>query len=160
MTNRNGSERRNAGPARKREGGSSVVEVTLMSPWIFLLFMGILDFGIYAYGMIATENAVRVALLRTSGTGDPTDPGACAMAINEMQFLPNVQGLTSCVALPLIVTPTEVVQSDSADGLERAAQVSVTYQSVQLIPIPGVTGRLTITRIAQMRLSPGSGGGP
>ena len=37
-----------------------------MAPWIFFLFMGTLDFGFYAYAIIATQNAARVAVMQTS----------------------------------------------------------------------------------------------
>jgi hypothetical protein len=56
--------------------------------------------------------------------------------------------LSTCGALPVTVTATAVVDADGA----QASQVSVTYQTISMIPIPGVTGQLTLTRNAQMRL--------
>ena len=52
-------------------------------------------------------------------------------------------------SLPLIVSASLVPVG--ADGA-AASSVSVTYQSPQLIPIPGLMGRLTVTRTAQMRV--------
>ena len=41
----------------------------------------------------------------------------------------------------------------SLDASATSAQASVTYQTVPLIPIPGVlTGRMTLTRVAEMRV--------
>ena len=41
-----------------------------------------------------------------------------------------------------------VVDADGANS----SRVAVTYQSINMIPIPGLMGRLTLTRTAQMRL--------
>src|SRR5947207_14797502 len=54
----------NRGPWKER--GHAVIEVSLMAPWIFFLFMGTLDFGFYSYAIIATQNAARVAVMQTS----------------------------------------------------------------------------------------------
>ena len=35
---------------------------------------------------------------------------------------------------------------------DPAARVDITYQTINMIPVPGLTGRLSITRNAQMRL--------
>jgi hypothetical protein len=48
----------------------------------------------------------------------------------------------------LIVNPTTFVDADGA----TAARVDVTYQTINMIPIPGLTGQLSITRNAKMRL--------
>lgn len=144
--------------ARDRRRGTSMIEVTLMAPWILVLFMGILDFGFYSYGLIAAENAARVAVLHSSASSAAAadSTSACALVLNEMKFLPNTRTLTGCGALPLVVTATLIPadNSESADSLAASSRVTVQYQSVQLFPIPGVTGRLTVTRWAQMRVEP------
>jgi len=38
-----------------------------------------------------------------------------------------------------------------ADG-QPATQVSVTYTSVPLFPIPGLTGQYSLTRVVQLRI--------
>ena len=62
---------------RHRNGGNAVIEVALMAPWIFFLFVGVLDFGFYAYSFISVENAARAAVLLTSqskeAAGEETD---------------------------------------------------------------------------------------
>lgn len=129
-----------------------------MAPWIFFLFMGTLDFGFYAYAAIATENAARIAVTQTSydATTAANAATGCKYALGELKSLPNMNGVTSCAASssgidathPLAVTATQVV---GADGT-LASQVAVTYQTIQMIPIPGLSGQLTLTRVAQMRL--------
>jgi len=122
----------------------------LLSPWIFFLFAGALDMGFYAYSMIATQNAARVAAENASyklgSAGDSS--AACQYALGEMSDLPNVKNLSTCGASPLVVSATPVTDSDGA----AATLISVTYTTDQLIPIPGLTGKLTITRTVQMRV--------
>ncbi|HXI40297.1 MAG TPA: TadE/TadG family type IV pilus assembly protein [Bryobacteraceae bacterium] len=135
---------------RWREHGHAVIEVSLMAPWIFFLFVGTLDLGFYSYAVIATQNAARVAAAQTSAT--PTtaidNTLACNFALTELNVLPNTRSLTTCAALPVIVNATSFVDADGA----TATRVDVTYQTINMIPIPGLTGRLSITRNAQMRL--------
>jgi Flp pilus assembly protein TadG len=163
---------------KRREGGNSIVEVALLAPWIFFLFVGIFDLGFYTYAVICTENAARAAALQTaSGAGAQSPTDACKVAWDELRGLPNVAGITTptCDALPVVVTqttlctqatvkPTTIVCNDpgpcadcgnTTDPTGRAAssRVAVQYQSIPLVPIPGIlTGRMTITRIAEMRI--------
>jgi hypothetical protein len=135
---------------RWREHGHAVIEVSLMAPWIFFLFVGTLDLGFYSYAVIATQNAARVAAAQTSATPTTATDNtlACNFALTELNVLPNTRSLATCAALPVIVNATTFVDADGA----TAARVDVTYQTINMIPIPGLTGRLSITRNAQMRL--------
>jgi hypothetical protein len=135
----------------KRAKGQAVLELALLSPWIFFLFVGALDVGFYAHDLIATQNAARVAVEYTSSQqGSSTDSaGACQYALAEMGTLSNLRSVASCNALPLIVVASSVTGPDGA----AASSVSVTYQSVRLIPIPFLlTKQMTVTRTAQMRV--------
>src|SRR5437016_6104054 len=131
-----------------RERGHAVIEVALMAPWIFFLFMGTLDFGFYAYAIIAVQNAARVAVMQTSlnSTTAANSTLACQYALTELNTLPNAGSLSTCGGLPVVVNATAVVDSDGAN----ASQVAVTYQTINMIPIPGLAGSLTLTRTAQM----------
>ena len=162
---------------KRREGGNSIVEVALLAPWIFFLFVGIFDLGFYTYAVICTENAARAAALQTaSGTGAQSIAAACAAAWDELKGLPNVAGTSQdCTKLPVVVTqttlctqgtvkPSTIICTDpgpcadcgnTTDPTGRAAssRVAVQYQSIPLVPIPGIlTGQMTITRIAEMRI--------
>ena len=134
---------------RQTQRGHAVVEVALLSPWIFLLFAGTFDMGMYGYALISTENAARAAAVYTSTStvkaNDTTR--ACQYALAEMSGIPNVQGLSTCTALPVIVTASSVPGADGA----TASSVSVTYRTPQLIPLPLLMGRMTVTRTVQMR---------
>ena len=141
---------------RRGTRGHAIVEVALMSPWIFLLFAGVLDFGFYAYAAIATQNAANMAALYTSSeTGSAADQAtACTYALNELNKLPNTRTLTACSGLPVIVTATANPAGCLPTTATCDSTVSVTYQTVQMIPIPGLTGQLTFTRTAVMRVHP------
>jgi Flp pilus assembly protein TadG len=131
--------------------GNAVVEVALMAPWIFLLFLGVFDFGFYAYAAISTQHAARVAALYTSSSPSTAadSGGACYYVLQSLQDLPNVgTSVTTCAGLPVQVSANAVTGADGS----QASQVSVTYQSIGLFPIPGLMGQMTITRTAQVRL--------
>jgi Flp pilus assembly protein TadG len=135
---------------RNRMRGHAVLELALLSPWIFFLFAGALDMGFYSYALIATQNAARVAAegasYRPAAAADST--AACQLVLGEMSAMYNVKTLSSCGAAPLIVTAQSLTDSDGA----QATKVTVTYTTQQLIPFPGVTGKLVITRAVQMRV--------
>jgi len=136
---------------KERQRGQAFIEVTLLVPFIFFLFIGVLDMGFYAYALISTENAARVAAMYTSsGSSTAADSaGACTNALAELNSMSNVRGLSSCNALPVQVTASSV--ANGADGAP-ASSVSVTYQTSLMIPIPGLAGQYTVTRTVQMRL--------
>ena len=69
-----------------------------MLPWLFLLFVGVLDAGFYSYALISAQSATRVAALYTSSSaplaGDSA--GACRYALEELRMTPNVgNGVTT-----------------------------------------------------------------
>jgi len=128
-----------------------VIEITLLVPWFFFLFVFVIDFGFFNYSLISVENAARIAAEYTSSsstTAADTD-GACTKARLELAMLPNMSGVTSCSAAPLTVTASSITGTDGAP----ATSVSVTYQGIQMIPIPGLLmGRLSFSRNVQMRV--------
>src|ERR1700674_2519077 len=88
-----------------RERGHAVVEIALMAPWIFFLFVGVFDVGFFSYAAICTQNAARQAAVRTAADEfSQSNALACAAALGEMNRLPNVPSLGSCSATPLKVT--------------------------------------------------------
>ena len=146
---------------KSRERGNSVIEFTLLLPWLLFLFMGVFDFGFYTYALISMENAARVAAVRAAAnSGVAADQhGACALAIEELRGLPNIgQTFNSpCNSDP--VTVTSVYCDDStpcAAGLTSADSgpavlVTVTYQMPALFRVP-IRGLSRLSQTAQMRL--------
>jgi Flp pilus assembly protein TadG len=142
-------------PTTRQRGrtGSSLIEITLLAPWIIFLFVGTLDMGFYTYSLIAVENAARVAAEYTArnSTVAADQSGACTRARNELRMVPNIPASTACTSGALLVTAASV---SGPDGMP-ATSVSVTYRGNQLVPIPGLLmGRLNVTRTVKMRVRP------
>lgn len=138
---------------RTSERGSAVIEVSFLAPWVFFLLVGVLDIGFYSYAAIATENAARVAALYTtagpSTAGDSA--GACKYALQEVLTLPGITSNMNCQSLPFVVAVTPVAGPDGTP----ASSASVTYQTIPMIPIPGILqGQLTLTRTVEMKVRP------
>ena len=142
---------------RARERGQAALETALLAPWLVFLLIGALDLGFYGHALIATQNAVRVAVLHTSAsTAAASDQaGACRLVLRELGSLPNIAGLGTsfnCQSTPLVVTASLIPTTSSPDGA-AASQVTITYQADAMIPIPGLlTGRLAFTRTALSRV--------
>lgn len=134
-----------------RERGSAFIEFVLLFPILFFLFIGAFDAGFFCYTLISVESAARVAALYTSGSSatSANSSGACTYVLGELQTMPNTSLLPSgCSASPLQVTAQSLTGPDG----QPASKVTVTYQTMQLIPIPGLPGQLSVTRVAEMRV--------
>src|SRR5215475_769378 len=108
-----------------RERGGAMMEMALLMPWVFLLFIGALDWGFYAYSLISMQAAIRTAVLYTSGSSTTAADSstACTLVLAELKNLPNIgSGVTDCSTNP-VVTASSVTGPDSA----AASQVSITY---------------------------------
>ena len=102
---------------KRSESGNSVVEVALMTPWIFFLFVGVIDMGSYLYAASCTQSAARIAAIQTA-----SNPGlssgvlqamACNAALQEMIRVPNTHSITGCGVGPLTVTQQTLNKSTS-----------------------------------------------
>ena len=134
--------------AVSRRRGAALIELSLCMPWAFFLFIGALDWGFYAYELITLETATRSAAVYESGLGSVTTDSACTIVLNEMSTLINMGSVSSCGASPLVVAASTVTGPDN----NNAAQVSVTYTTPPMIPIPGLlASQFTITRTVQVR---------
>ena len=153
--------------SKRGNTGNAVIEVALLAPWIFFLFVGVLDLGFYAYAFISVENAARAATLLTSrsrvAATDQID--ACAIVLSEMTWAAYGRTVqTDCKAAPLVVNTTLLNGSESADGSDvscqlaarcDAAQVEVQYTTLTMIPIPGVLPpSFVVDRKWQMKIDP------
>jgi hypothetical protein len=76
---------------------------------------------------------------------------ACIYARDELRVSPNVSGTTTCQSAPLVVTAT-LLSNSGADG-KNASQVTVSYHTLSLIPIPGLlSNQFWFSQTIQMRL--------
>ena len=146
---------------KSREGGNSLIEFAMIAPWFFVLFTGVADAGFATYGLIAVQNAARVAALHgaANATTAADQAGACALVIQELTGLPKIgSGFSSnCSSDPVTVTvnycdgTTPCTGSTTSVDSGPAAFVAVTYQLPHLFQVP-FTGLTSITRTAEMRL--------
>jgi len=141
---------------KNRVRGQAIVEVALMLPWLFFLFIGVLSFGFFTYAAICAQNAARSAALANAAGVGADNSGACTIALNEMNSLPNTRSIISCnvgacPATPGVVTGSQPLAVTSCavagpDGLP-AVRVMVTYRTTQMVPIPGaLADKFDITR--------------
>ncbi len=133
--------------AKFRRRGQSLVETALLVPFVFFLFLGLTNFGFFCYAFITVGHAAEVgASYIASAVLQNSQPAACDVILRDMQSLPNVPAVTTCNAAPLQVAVTQNYQ-EPATG-EPAAQVKVTYDTIQLFPLPFMSGKMTINRWA------------
>ena len=124
-----------------------MVETSLMVPMVFFLFLALVNFGFYIYAFIVVGNAARAAAQHISLGG----PGAlaCPVVLREMQTLPNVYSTcTGDVTVATVTATTTFGGSVSAQYRE----VTITYNTIQLFPLPFMSGQMTINRTARMRV--------
>jgi len=141
-----------ASRSRKRCRGGCAVEIALLFPWYLFLFVGTFDWGFYSHALISTRAAARSAALYTSSSSTTAadQATACIYARNELKVSSNVSQTTACTSGTLVVSASSV--ATGADGYP-ASQVTVQYQTLGLIPIPGLLGsQFTISYQAQFRL--------
>lgn len=129
-----------------------MMELVFLAPWLFFLFAGALDCGYFLYALVSVESAARVAALYSStNTTTAIDSStACTYVLQELKYLPNIGSTTTtCSADPVTVS----AQLDTGSDGTTASRISVVYQSMPLVPIPGLlSGRHRWTRTVKMRV--------
>ncbi|HZS52311.1 MAG TPA: TadE family protein [Bryobacterales bacterium] len=153
----------------KQSRGQALIEASLLVPMIFFLFLAMTNFGFFIYAFITTGNAARAA---AQYTANPSfvgqQPIACRVVLREMATLENVFSLGSgqvstglwtssntCSAAPLTVTVAPPTYTEPTSGTP-ASRVTVTYNTIRLFLLPFMSGQMTISRTATMRLMPAS----
>jgi hypothetical protein len=155
-------------PSRPSAGrrGQSIIEACFMVPWILFIFMAVIDIGFYSYAAINVENAARAAVLITSGNRAfsqypaAAQAAACAEAVRDLWMLrtlaatPFTAAHTCAAGTSLVVTVADPAPA-SLDGVpgDIDSVVTVRYQMLPMIPVPGITGNFTIERSARMKVN-------
>src|SRR5580704_13913756 len=87
----------------RRQRGNNLIEFSLIVPWYIFLFVGALDSGFFAYGLIASQEAARegalycASLSSASPCADSSNSTQCGYALDQLRMMPNVgSALTSC----------------------------------------------------------------
>jgi Flp pilus assembly protein TadG len=144
------------GRSSGRRRGAAATELALILPVLIMIVFGCVDFGRFAYDLIAVTNAARAGAASgimnnyTATTlGTTTTPGTwkgnvAAAAKAEMADY-----------LPANITVTVPNPTTDANGLKRVdVTVSYTFQSIVNWNWPGlgIPHNPTITRTVEMRL--------
>lgn len=132
-----------------------MMELALLSPWIIFMFIGLFDWGFYAYSLITLETAARSAAVWNSNHGNAADVTmARTIVCKEMQTLVNVSSISlnsNCGQSAPIIVNSESISPGTDGGTD--AKITVTYTTPVLIPIPGLLSRqFTITRVIKMKV--------
>jgi Flp pilus assembly protein TadG len=136
------------------------MEFALMMPWVIFLFVGAYDWGFYAHALISVEDATREAALYAANQsdGNPVTLTACSIVLSDLEISANVAGVTTCTS-GAVTSSSPVGISMSCTTLDsvNAVKVAVTYQTLQLIPIPGaLAGQMVLYRTAEMPMNTSS----
>ena len=130
------------------------MEFSLLLPWVVFLFVGAFDWGFFAHALISTENAARVGALYAANLsgGTPVTTTACGLVLNELSISANVAGQSTCTSGAVTSAhPVGISLTCTTLDSVNAVQVAVTYQTLQLIPIPGLlSGQATLYRTAKL----------
>jgi Flp pilus assembly protein TadG len=133
--------------------GQALIELAILAPWIFFLFIAVVDTGFCVVAAISVQNAARAAALYTSSRSAPPG-GSCAAVTQELQSMPNYAAVASagCSSLPLQVTFLPL--ASGIDG-NPASRVTVTYQTIPLVPVPLLfSGPVTLISTVEMPMRP------
>lgn len=144
-------------PVSRRRRGGCLIEISLLLPWVIFLFVGAFDWGFYAHALISTESAARVAAIygANASSGSVSQSAACGLVLDELKIVSNVANLSGCAGVlsasqPVILNVTCPQPSAALDNL-NTVQVALSYQTINLIPIPGLlAGKVTLYRVVQM----------
>jgi Flp pilus assembly protein TadG len=137
---------------RSSRKGNNIIEFAILAPWYVFMTVGAFDMGIYNYALIGTQNAARTVALycsASSTTCPSSSTTPCLYALDQLRDLPNVgAGVTAPCTSPVTVSVSYVTGPDG----NTAAQVTVSYTTPTLIPLPhGLPGQYTASRTVTMR---------
>lgn len=145
----------------EHRAGQALIEASLLVPLVFFLFLGLTNFGFYVYAFITVGNAARTAAQRTANSSFRNNQAvACEVVLREMRTLSNVSALDASYNCNAVAPVQVTMGSPSSPGKNYceptantlASRVNVSYQTIQLFPLPFMDGRMTIHRTAVMRV--------
>jgi Flp pilus assembly protein TadG len=118
--------------------GQSAIEVALMAPWIFFLFIGVLDLGFWGYALMSLENGTRAAGLYAANHPTATAAQLKTVACAELRHVINIA--PGCPTVT-VTTPT----LDTGTNPNRLT-FTVTAPLTPMVPIPGLLNVGNVTR--------------
>ena len=136
------------------EGGSSLIELALLLPFLFLLLVGVVDMGRAFYAAIELTSAAAAGSVY--GTQNPTDISGMQKA--ALMDAGDVSGMTS-VAMYGCECPDGTSASISCTSIPSCTntwlyyvQTTTTLPYKPLLIFPGVPSSLALTGFSRMRV--------
>lgn len=141
----------------RSERGSSLVEMSLILPVLFLLLMGVVDFGRGYYLAIEVSNAAHSAALY--GSQNPNDvAGIKNAAVLDSPDVPNftTSSVTAtygceCSDGSAAVDSCTTAPSCGSMNVVQYVQVNTSVSYSAMFPYPGIPSPLTLSGEARMR---------
>ena len=141
----------------KSESGSSLIEMALVLPVLFLLLMGVVDFGRAYYLAIEVSQAAHTAALY--GSQNPTDiAGMQSAAVADAPDVPSfttssVTATSGCECSDGSSPVANCTTNPNCGGLITVdyVQVNTSVSYSAIFPYPGIPSPLTLTGSARMR---------
>jgi Flp pilus assembly protein TadG len=130
-------------PSRARRRGAAAVEFALVAPLLFMVFLGIVEFG-RAFTVAEMLNSAARHGVRTGVVSGATNTNVTA-AVNQ-----NLTGITGATTT-ILVNSSQLDVSKGVTGDSITVTVSIAYSKVSLLPHPSYLGQKTISASAVMR---------
>jgi Flp pilus assembly protein TadG len=151
------SRRSRASKALKAESGSSLIETALLLPVLFLLLLGVVDFGRAYYLAIEISQAAHTAALY--GSQNPTDiAGMQNAAVADAPDVPSFNTSSVTVTSGCECSDGSSPVANCATNPACGALMTVDYVQVNtsvsysaMFPYPGIPSPLTLSGKARMR---------
>jgi Flp pilus assembly protein TadG len=140
--------------SRRRQRGNAIVELTLLTPLLFALALGVADFCRVFYASVAVSNAARAGAQYAISKNAYTNPAAISTAAND----------DSGPKIPVTVASSYYCRCPDGSGFAASctplpacqyqAWVSVTtsYTFNTMVNFPGVPNSTALSSTAQMRI--------
>jgi Flp pilus assembly protein TadG len=128
--------------------GQSAIEIAFMAPWIFFLFIGVIDLGFWSYQMICLENATRQIGIYASKSGPAVTTTMRQIACGELNRVINIPPAT-CVSDTTAVQLAFLGTTTNAGDPDRY-RLSLSVPMTPMIPIPGLLQTSRITRTVEV----------
>src|ERR1700677_3136360 len=135
--------------SRNSQRGASIIEVALMTPFLLLLVIGVIDFGRAFYDGIELENAARAGA--AYGAINPTDTaGMVTTAKSDAADISSVTATASygCMCSDGTSSSASCTPTPSWTSSARQVnyvQVNTSYTYTPFLPWPGVPASFALT---------------
>jgi Flp pilus assembly protein TadG len=123
--------------------GAAIVEMAILLPFLSLMFLVAADFCRVFYTSQTVQGCARTAALYASGAAMPPDGSDAQTAATA-----------AAVADGSVLDPPLAANNVAVSISNSAATATITYDFQPLVHYPGLPGKLTIVRTAQMNLFP------